>query len=42
VRYALTGNPVQAGEAQVPEYFRRATAGPMWDLIDNDEKKQKE
>jgi hypothetical protein len=32
LRYALTENPVHAGEAQVPEFFRRAQAGPMWDL----------
>ena len=36
VRYALTENPVQGGsEAQVPEFFRRASAGPIWDLLDS-------
>jgi hypothetical protein len=39
VRYALTENPVQGGEAQVPEYFRRATTGPMWDLLKDTESK---
>ena len=34
VRYALTENPVQGGgEENVPEYFRRASAGPIWDTI---------
>jgi len=34
VRYALTENPVQgSAEASVPEYFRRANAGPMWDML---------
>lgn len=33
VRYALTENPVQGGETQTPEFFRRANAGPMWDLL---------
>ncbi len=38
VRYALTENPIQGGmEAQVPEFFRRAAAGPMWDLLGSDE-----
>ncbi len=32
VRYALTENPVQgSAEASVPEYFRRANAGTLWD-----------
>jgi uncharacterized protein DUF3780 len=40
VRYALTENPIQGGmEAKVPEFFRRANAGPMWELLgsENDE-----
>jgi hypothetical protein len=36
VRYALTENPVQgSAEAVVPEYFRRANEGPIWDLLDS-------
>jgi len=38
VRYALTENPIQGGmEARVPEFFRRAAAGPMWELLDGGE-----
>lgn len=34
VRYALTENPVQgSADAVVPEYFRRASAGPDWNLF---------
>ena len=34
VRYALTENPVHgSAEAVVPEYFRRADAGPEWNLF---------
>lgn len=41
VRYALTENPVQgSGEANVPEYFRRANAGPIWDTIQDREEEQ--
>jgi hypothetical protein len=43
VRYALTENPVHgSAEAIVPEYFRRANAGPEWTLFgssgENEEK----
>ena len=37
VRYALTENPVSGGGDQVPEYFRRASAGPEWNLFANTE-----
>lgn len=37
VRYALTENPVQGHDAQVPEFFRRAAAGPMWELLSDGE-----
>lgn len=38
VRYALTENPVQgSAEAVVPEYFRRANAGPEWTLFGSDD-----
>lgn len=41
IRYALTENPVAGqGEAQVPEYFRRASAGPLWDLLPDRDKDQ--
>jgi hypothetical protein len=34
VRYALTENPVLgSAEAVVPEFFRRASQGPDWDLF---------
>jgi hypothetical protein len=34
VRYALTENPVHGSAgAVVPEYFRRASSGPLWDSI---------
>ena len=34
VRYALTENPVHgSAEAMLPEYFRRANAGPEWSLF---------
>ena len=34
VRYALTENPVHgSAEAVLPEYFRRADAGPEWNLF---------
>lgn len=40
VRYALTENPVQgSADAVVPEFFRRANAGPIWDLFPEDEDK---
>jgi hypothetical protein len=41
LRYALTENPVPIGEAQVPEFFRRAQAGPMWDLLSDGDEKNK-
>jgi hypothetical protein len=38
VRYALTENPVSGGtDSVVPEYFRRANAGPDWNLFTNTE-----
>jgi hypothetical protein len=40
VRYALTENPVHGNaEASVPEYFRRASAGPMWDILGDEKEK---
>ncbi len=40
VRYALTENPVLGESAQTPEFFRRAAAGPMWNLLgDQSDKK---
>jgi len=39
VRYALTENPVTGHptlEPGVPEYFRRASSGPLWDLIEDE------
>jgi hypothetical protein len=34
VRYALTENPVHGSAGTVvPEYFRRASAGPLWETI---------
>jgi hypothetical protein len=34
VRYALTENPVHgSADAMIPEYFRRADAGPEWNLF---------
>jgi len=43
VRYALTENPVHgSGEASVPEYFRRANAGPIWDMLDDHKEKNSE
>ncbi len=34
VRYALTENPVHgSADAMLPEYFRRANAGPEWSLF---------
>jgi len=34
VRYALTENPVHgSADAMLPEYFRRANAGPEWNLF---------
>ena len=34
VRYALTENPVHgSADAVLPEYFRRANAGPEWNLF---------
>ena len=39
VRYALTENPVTGHpslESAVPEYFRRANSGPLWDLAGNE------
>lgn len=41
VRYALTENPVQGGaDAVVPEYFRRANAGPEWNLFNSTDEDQ--
>lgn len=38
VRYALTENPVTgSAEAVIPEYFRRANAGPEWTLFGSEE-----
>ncbi len=38
VRYALTENPVSgSADAVVPEYFRRANAGPDWNLFSSSE-----
>jgi hypothetical protein len=38
IRYALTENPVHgSAEATVPEYFRRANQGPMWDMFSDPE-----
>ena len=39
VRYALTENPVTGHptlEPGVPEFFRRASSGPLWDLIEDE------
>lgn len=38
IRYALTENPVTGHlslEANVPEYFRRASGGPLWDFMED-------
>lgn len=38
IRYALTENPVTGHpslEPAVPEYFRRANSGPLWNFIDD-------
>ncbi|MCL4561936.1 MAG: DUF3780 domain-containing protein [Chloroflexi bacterium] len=41
VRYALTENPVAgSAEAVVPEFFRRASAGPVWDFNIDDKESQ--
>jgi hypothetical protein len=46
LRYALTENPVTGHpglDAGVPEYFRRASSGPLWDLsLDQGESKDLE
>lgn len=42
VRYALTENPVHgSADAMVPEYFRRANAGPEWNLFNNQGNEEK-
>jgi hypothetical protein len=41
IRYALTENPVTGHpdlDSGIPEYFRRASSGPLWDLIDETDK----
>lgn len=43
LRYALTENPVTGHpslEPGVPEYFRRASSGPLWDLADDSDRPQ--
>ncbi len=41
VRYALTENPIQGGmEARVPEFFKRANSGPMWELLGSDKEEK--
>jgi len=43
VRYALTENPVHgSADAVVPEYFRRANAGPDWNLFSSTDEDPKQ